>query len=90
MHQRLCFKQQEFYGHFLRHIILPAKRRYLQQQKEHFEYILDHFIDKEFGGVYWSVDYKGNTLDTKKQIYALSFGIYGLSEFYIASKNERQ
>ena len=53
-----------------------------------FEYIRDHFIDKEFGGVYWTVDYKGKPLDQKKQIYALAFAIYGLSEYYISSKNE--
>jgi len=53
-----------------------------------YEYIRDHFVDTEFGGVYWSVDFKGNPLDTKKQVYALSFAIYGISEFYKASKNE--
>ena len=30
------------------------------------DYLIDHFIDPEYGGVYWSVDYKGNPLDTKK------------------------
>ena len=44
-------------------------------------YIIDHFIDKEYGGVYWSLDYKGNPLDTKKQFYAIGFAIYGLSEY---------
>jgi mannobiose 2-epimerase len=34
------------------------------------------------------VDYKGNPLDTKKQIYALAFAIYGLSEYYISSENQ--
>lgn len=53
-----------------------------------YEYLNDHFIDREFGGVYWSLDFKGRPLDTKKQIYALSFVIYGLSEFYKASRND--
>ncbi len=53
-----------------------------------FIYLRDHFIDKEFGGIFWSVDFKGNPLDTKKQIYAQAFAVYGLSEFYISSKNE--
>ncbi len=47
-----------------------------------FRYIADFFIDKQFGGLYWTVDHKGEPLDTKKQVYALSFGIYGLAEFY--------
>jgi mannobiose 2-epimerase len=45
------------------------------------EYFIDHFIDHEYGGVYWSLDYKGNPLDTKKQFYAIGFAIYGLSEY---------
>jgi len=61
---------------------------YLKTAERAFGYLRDHFIDKEYGGVFWTVDYKGNPLDTKKQIYALAFAIYGLSEYYIGSKNE--
>lgn len=61
---------------------------YLSTAERAFEYFREYFIDKEFGGVYWTVDYKGRPLDTKKQIYALAFAVYGLSEFYLSSKNE--
>lgn len=47
--------------------------------------VIDRFYDKESGGIYWSLDYKGNPLDTKKQIYAIGFAIYGLSEYYRAT-----
>lgn len=67
---------------------LTKKPDYLQAAERVFTYLCDHFIDKEFGGVYWTVDFRGNPLDTKKQIYALAFAVYGLSEFYISSKNE--
>ena len=60
----------------------------LEMANRAYNYITNHFIDKEDGGVYWSVDYKGEPLDTKKQVYAIAFTIYALSEFYIASKNE--
>ena len=46
-----------------------------------YEYFIDHFIDREYGGVDWCVDYLGNPLDTKKQFYAIGFAIYGLSEY---------
>jgi mannobiose 2-epimerase len=52
-----------------------------------YQYIAQFFIDKEYGGVYWTVDHNGRPLDTKKQIYALAFAVYGLSEFYKASLN---
>lgn len=51
-------------------------------------YFIDHFIDKEYGGVYWSVDYMGRPRDTKKQTYAIGFAIYGLSELYRATGDE--
>ena len=67
---------------------LNGNEDYLYVAERAFQYIVTHFIDKKNGGVYWSVDYQGNPLDIKKQIYALSFAIYGLSEFYLATKNE--
>ena len=45
------------------------------------DYIIDHFIDHDNGGVFWSLDYEGKPLDTKKQFYAIGFAIYGLSEY---------
>lgn len=65
-----------------------GKNDYLQVAERAFRYLADHFIDKEYGGVYWTVDHRGAPLDTKKQIYALSFAIYGLSEYYIGSQSE--
>jgi len=53
-----------------------------------YRFITGHFIDEEYGGVYWSVDYQGNPLDTKKQVYAIAFTIYAFSEYYRASGDE--
>ena len=54
---------------------------YLEAATRAKDYLIEHFIDHEYGGVYWSVDYKGRPLDTKKQFYAIGFAIYGLSEY---------
>lgn len=51
-----------------------------------YSYIIKHFVDQEFGGVYWTVTAEGKPLDTKKQIYALSFMIYGLAAYYKITK----
>lgn len=53
-----------------------------------FQYIINHFIDDEFGGVYWLLNAKGNPIDTKKQVYAIAFTIYAFSEYFVASKHE--
>jgi len=64
------------------------KKEYLAIAERAFTYIVEHFIDKEYGGVYWIVDYAGKPLETKKQIYSLAFLIYGMAEFFKASANE--
>ena len=56
-------------------------REYLEAATRAKDYILAHFIDKEYGGVYWSVDHLGQPKDTKKQFYAIGFALYGLSEY---------
>lgn len=56
------------------------KPEYLDMANRAKAYIIDHFIDHEHGGVFWSVDSKGKPLDTKKQSYAIGFTIYGMSE----------
>ena len=58
-----------------------GNQEYLDAATRAKDYIIEHFIDKEYGGVYWSLDYKGEPLDTKKQFYAIGFAIYGLTEY---------
>ena len=58
-----------------------GNQEYLEAATRAKDYLIEHFIDKEYGGVYWSVDYLGRPLDTKKQFYAIGFAIYGLSEY---------
>ena len=64
------------------------KPEYLDMALRAKQYIIDHFIDPDYGGVYWSVDYKGQPLDTKKQSYAIGFTIYGMSELARATGDE--
>ena len=65
-----------------------GKKEYLDAATRAKRYIIDHFIDTEYGGTYWSVDYKGNPLDTKKQFYAIGFVLYGMSEYVRATGDE--
>jgi len=52
------------------------------------DYILKHFVDREYGGTYWSVMANGEPLDTKKQFYAQGFMLYGFSEYARATGDE--
>lgn len=58
---------------------------YLETATRAKDYFISHFIDHEHGGVYWSVDYKGRPLNTRKQFYAIGFALYGMSEYYRAT-----
>jgi mannobiose 2-epimerase len=54
---------------------------YLKTAERSKDYLLEHFFDKEYGGVFWLLDHEGKMKDGKKQIYAQAFAIYGLTEY---------
>jgi cellobiose epimerase len=59
---------------------------YLSVARRAYEYLLARFLDREYGGAFWSLDASGNPLNTRKQIYGQAFCLYGLSEFYRATR----
>ncbi|MEX2369897.1 MAG: AGE family epimerase/isomerase [Bacteroidales bacterium] len=61
---------------------------YLASADRAYDYIKNNFLDREWGGVFWKLDYQGNPLDPKKQIYAQAFTIYGMTEYYRATGNQ--
>ena len=65
------------------------KGEYLLAATHAKDYFLQNFMDHKNGGVYWSVDANGKRLDTKKQLYAQAFAIYGLSEYYSACGDDQ-
>ncbi|MBF4493490.1 AGE family epimerase/isomerase [Flavobacterium sp. MR2016-29] len=54
-----------------------------------FDFLSKYFYDSELGGLFWSINVDKTPKDTKNQIYALAFAIYGLSEYYAISKEEK-
>jgi cellobiose epimerase len=57
--------------------------------KSAFVYIHNHFYDRKFGGIFWSLHFDGKPKDTKNQIYAIAFTIYGLAEYYKISQDKQ-
>ena len=53
-----------------------------------YDYLMQQFMDREQGGVYWSLNADGTPLDTKKQTYAIAFAIYGLAEYVRLTNNQ--
>ncbi|MGC9326130.1 MAG: AGE family epimerase/isomerase, partial [Candidatus Hinthialibacter sp.] len=51
-----------------------------------FEFLRDHLWDHQYGGFYWEVDAAGESATMPgKHLYGQSFGLYALSEYYLAS-----
>lgn len=66
-----------------------GNKEYLDAAIHAAEYFTEKFCDHKYGGVFWSVDSKGEMLDTKKQLYSQGFAIYGLSELYKVTHDDR-
>jgi mannobiose 2-epimerase len=58
---------------------------YLEMARWAYRDLADHFMDKESGGLFWTIKAGGEPLDTRKQIYGQVFGIYALAEYYRAT-----
>jgi len=56
--------------------------QYREMADRAYDYIAGKFWDPENGGIYWMLDYKGNPISDRKQIYAQAFAIYGLAEYF--------
>ena len=52
-----------------------------------YDFLKKAFLDKENGGVYWSVEYDGEPADDTKHTYNQAFAIYALSSYFDASKD---
>jgi mannobiose 2-epimerase len=57
------------------------KPQYLEMATRAKKYLINYFYDTTYGGIYWELNADGTPRDTKKQIYAIGFAIYGLSEY---------
>ncbi len=62
---------------------------YLSLATRAYNYIINYFIDNQYGGVFWELDHKGEPINSKKQTYAQAFAIYGFAQYYRATKDEK-
>lgn len=65
------------------------KEEYRLAADRAFEYLTTRFYDRNHAGFYWELDYRGQVFNRKKQTYAQAFALYGLSEYYRATQQEK-
>lgn len=64
---------------------MTLKDSTLLQMADHaFEFLAEHCYDRQFGGIYWSLQYDGTPEDTTKHTYNQAFAVYALSIYYQA------
>ncbi len=74
---------------FFSNAYLTLKEESLLACAQHaFLFLKEHCIDRENGGIYWSLTYDGKPEDTTKHTYNQAFAIYALASYYDASKDK--
>ncbi len=71
---------------FFANAYMLLKDESLFREAEHgFAFMKEHCMDREKGGIFWSLRYDGTPEDTTKHTYNQAFAIYALSSYYEAS-----
>ncbi|MEK4512173.1 N-acyl-D-glucosamine 2-epimerase [Paenibacillus anaericanus] len=66
----------------------PNNRKYLEMADRAYTYLQSKFVDPVYGGLFWTVNYQGNPMQDKKQVYGQAFVIYALAEYFLATGRE--
>lgn len=65
-----------------------GEKNYLAAAEHAWKFLKNCCVDRENGGVYWSVTFDGKPEDTTKHTYNQAFAIYALVSYYDASKDK--
>lgn len=78
LHSRILW----FYSNAYMELKDPAL---LDNARHAYLFLTEKCLDKEYGGVYWSMNYDGTVKEDIKHTYCQAFFIYALSSYYRAS-----
>jgi mannose/cellobiose epimerase-like protein (N-acyl-D-glucosamine 2-epimerase family) len=67
---------------------LTQAQKYRDAVEAGARYLLDHFLDREHGGWFWSCNLDGQVQDTTKNSYGHAFVIFGLAHACICTGNQ--
>ncbi|UCC99056.1 MAG: AGE family epimerase/isomerase [Phycisphaerales bacterium] len=64
-----------------------GNKEYIEAADVGYRFLKEKMWDAEHGGFYWEVDATGDKkLKPRKHLYGQSFGLYAISEFYLATQ----
>jgi cellobiose epimerase len=62
--------------------LFTGRDKYKQMAGYAYDYLMAHFWDHEYEGIYWEIDCHGKPAGDYKHVYAQAFAIYGLCAYY--------
>ncbi|MBR5420054.1 MAG: AGE family epimerase/isomerase [Lachnospiraceae bacterium] len=80
-----CILNNRIIWFFSAAYVLLKDPELLSAARHAYDFLRKYCLDREYGGVYWSMSYDGKPLDTTKHTYNQAFCIYALSAYYEAS-----
>lgn len=80
-----CILNNRILWFFSNAYLTLKKPELLEYAKHAYEFLKSACLDRECGGVYWSVTYDGKPGEDMKHTYNQAFAIYALSSYYDAS-----
>ena len=83
-----CILNSRILWFFSNAYMLLKDESLLKEAKHAYEFMDRFCLDKERGGIYWSMTYDGKVEDSTKHTYNQAFAIYALSSYYDASGDE--
>lgn len=69
--------------------LYPENKSLVDAARQGVDFFIKYFWDPTFGGWYWKVKRDGTLIDDGKVVYGQSFAIYALSEYTLATGDER-
>lgn len=83
-----CILNSRITWFFSNAYLLLKEESLLKEARHGFTFLKERCMDRENGGIYWSIRYDGTPEDTIKHTYNQAFCIYALSSYYDASGDE--
>ncbi len=82
-----CILNSRITWFFANAYLITKDESLLSYAKHGYTFMKEKCFDKEYPGVFWSVDYQGNPVDTTKHTYNQAFAIYALCAYFEASND---
>ncbi len=84
-----CILNSRILWFFSKAYTLLREPELLENARHAYDFMVNHCLDREYGGIYWSVRYDGKPADDTKHTYNQAFAIYALAAYYGCSRDEK-